>query len=224
MKNEDLLEYYIEKYKIDTFFTDFDFWKTRMHLMTVPKKHCLDFINEYANHIVFLVKGQLKVHGNLYNGKSMIFSFCEAFMTLGEVDLLVESSSDVVMLSETLESCDIIFLDYSGAKDILLKDSAFLLGICNSLAEKTASFAVMQAVNTLQSAQAKVAVYILNTVNDNGFLMENQRIIAEKLNVSYRHLHRILKKFTDLGYLEHVEHYYKVIDRKALEMCAAEDM
>ncbi len=222
--NDDLLQYYIEKYKIYTFFTEFEYWQKRIKLVVYPKKTYINYASMQKNQIGFFVKGRFKVCGNLSNGKEILYRFCKAFMILGEMDLLMDNPSDVEVYCETMEECHAVVLDYSGEKERLLKDASFLLCVCKSLAEKTSNFGVMQAVNTLQSAQAKVAIYILNTVGEQGVLTVNHRQIAENLNISYRHLHRILNKFVELRYLEHIDHYYRVMDSDGLKKCTSDEI
>ena len=71
-------------------------------------------------------------------------------------------------------------------------------------------------VNNLSSAREKMAMYLLNSVGSSGIFCENQGIVAEQLDISYRHLHRILRQFVENGWITRLESGYRIVDRNAL--------
>ena len=92
-----------------------------------------------------------------------------------------------------------------------MKDPKFLYFVCQVLAEKLSYFGNMQMVNNLSSAREKVAIYLVNSVGSSGIFRENQGIVAEQLDISYRHLHRILQQFVDNGWILRMENGYRVV-------------
>ncbi len=64
----------------------------------------------------------------------------------------------------------------------------------------------------LGSSEKKVANHILRVAGNTGLFTRNQRMAAETLRMSYRHMHRILKKFVDEGMIERIKSGYKIID------------
>ena len=76
MNDADVLQYYIEKYKIHTFFSDYESWRQRLRFVTYPKKTYLDFSLLQKNQIIFFVKGRFKVCGDLSNGRQILYRLC----------------------------------------------------------------------------------------------------------------------------------------------------
>ena len=222
--DDQLLDKYIKKYALDTIFTDFAFWRQRMTLVEFPKKSLIAYTDESRTCLAFVVKGRFNVYGSLSNGKQILYRFCKAFMFLGEMELLEDSQPLMQMNCVAEDMCHVILCDYTHYGDKLLEDTKFLKFLCMTFAEKMKTFGTMQAVNSLQSADAKVASYILNAIGPDGIWSENLRIVSECLNISYRHLHRVLKRFVDDGVICHEVQCYRVVNRKVLEDCAKADM
>ena len=94
--------------------------------------------------------------------------------------------------------------------------------MCENLVEKSGYFGNMQLVNNLSSAQEKVARYLKNSSDAAGFFRENQVIAAEQLDISYRHFHRILKKFVENGWLRRVDGGYQILEADIVSLSSRE--
>lgn len=216
------LDEYIKKNGIDALFSNYEAYKPYFSLMEFPKRTYI-YSNDYnERYLYFFVKGRFKVYGNLSNGKRILFRFCSAFMLMGEMEFLMGEQRLEETNVEAVEDCVVVALDYHDIREQLENDTKFLHCLLQTMAEKISYFGNMEMVNNLHTAEGRVAVYLLNSVKGTGIFSENQRIVAEQLNISYRHLHRVLQKFVDSGYLARMNHSYRVLDREGLKKCAAE--
>ena len=212
IKNAKLLDAYIEKYHIDRFFSDFSLYYPYMTLAEFPGNTFVCCDRDFAGAFYFLVEGRYKVYGNSENGKRILYRFCSAFSVLGEMEFMLdEKRQSETNTVETVERCIAVVFDYREVLPGLLKDPKFLYFVCQVLAEKLSYFGNMQMVNNLSSAREKVAIYLVNSVGRSGIFCENQGIVAEQLDISYRHLHRILQQFVDNGWILRMENGYRVV-------------
>lgn len=217
IKNAKLLDAYIKKYHIDSFFSDISLYYPYLSLVEFPQKTVICRDLDMVGYFYFIVEGRYKVYGNLENGRRILYRFCNAFSVLGEMEFLLEADRRTDVNSvETVEQCRIVVLDYRSISQMLLKDARFLYFVCQVLAEKMSYFGNLQMVNNLSSAREKMAMYLLNSVGSSGIFCENQGIVAEQLDISYRHLHRILRQFVENGWITRLESGYRIVDRNAL--------
>ena len=217
IKNAKLLDAYIKKYHIDSFFSDISLYYPYLSLVEFPQKTVISRDLDMVGYFYFIVEGRYKVYGNLENGRRILYRFCNAFSVLGEMEFLLEADRRTDVNSvETVEQCRIVVLDYRSISQMLLKDARFLYFVCQVLAEKMSYFGNLQMVNNLSSAREKMAMYLLNSVGSSGIFCENQGIVAEQLDISYRHLHRILRQFVENGWITRLESGYRIVDRNAL--------
>ena len=212
IKNTKRLDAYIEKFHIDHFFSDFQMVYPYMSLVELPRHTFFYFDDDHAHYIYFVVEGRYKVYGNKGDGKRILFRFCRAFSILGEMEfLLPDGALSGVNSVETVEPCVAVVLDFSRVKEFLCRDAAFLYFLCQVLAEKMEKFGSMQMRNSLLSAGEKVAAYLLASADHSGIFCENQRIVAEQLDISYRHLHQILRRFIEAGWLLRIKGGYRIL-------------
>ena len=223
MKNRRLLDAYIKKYHIDACFSDISLYYPHMTLARFPRRTFLYTDSEFARYIYFMVEGRYKVYGNVDSGKRILYRFCQAFSILGEMEFILgpEERRDDNSV-EIVEDCVALLLDYGGIKNQLRSDPVFLFFMCENLVEKSGYFGNMQLVNNLSSAQEKVARYLKNSSNAAGFFRENQVIAAEQLDISYRHFHRILKKFVENGWLRRVDGGYQILEADIVSLSSRE--
>lgn len=172
--------------------------------------------------LYIFVRGRFNVYGIEADGSQFLFRSCEAIMLIGENELLVKAYEDlnsmyqIAFSLEMLTDCTVLTLDYRRVIPDLLQDVRFLNVMCHSLVEKTLHFGRLEMNSTLLSADARVARYLLNTADKTGKVKGNQSIVAEQLRISYRHLHRVLKKYVESGYIARESGGYRIVDPDGL--------
>ena len=215
VKNEPLLERMIEQYKINEYFTDFAGIRSGIKLIQFPRQTYIYEMKEHRKYAYFLVDGKLSVYATAENGEQMLLRYCDSFIFLGDMEFL--GYEDRSVITETATTCLFVALDLTLLRDKLLMDSKFLLYIGKNLAEKINYFARNQFHNKLINPRQKVVSHIIQVGGDCGYFRENLRKTAEKLDISYRHLHRILAELVAEGVLERSERGYEIRKIKRLE-------
>jgi CRP/FNR family putative post-exponential-phase nitrogen-starvation transcriptional regulator len=168
-------------------------------------------------------KGRFNLYGIQNDGTSFLFRTCESVMLMGENELLIKHYHDLQKLAHTsmyyemLTNCEAVIIDYGENTQLLLSDIKFMNVMCHSLVEKTIYFSALEMNAALGSSEKKVANHILRVAGNTGLFTGNQRMAAETLRMSYRHMHRILKKFVDEGMIERIKSGYRIIDHDRLK-------
>ncbi len=217
VKDNKLRDFYIKKYSIDSFFSDFQRYVPYIDLVEfMPKTH-MYFGEETDHYLYFIVNGCFKVYANMENGNRMLLRDCPAYMMLGEMELLKEYAKMDGLTVEASKRSLAIRLDYRNCEKQLMSDICFLRMLCMTFAEKLYYFGNIQTKNTMQPAEVNVANYILASVEGNELFDENKRKMAAVLGISYQHLFRMLNKLIDKEFLVRVGHAYRVVDRDGLK-------
>lgn len=173
--------------------------------------------------LYIFMTGRFNVYGLQSDGSQFLFRSCEAVMLIGENDFIIRASDDLHNLYEMafslemLTDCTVIALDYRRIMPMLLKDARFLYTMCHSLVEKTLHFGRLEMNSALQSAEARVAQFLLSEQKSGKVIKGNQSIWAEQLRMSYRHLHRVLKRFVEDGAIVRESGGYRVADPEKLK-------
>lgn len=223
IKDTKLLDTYIKRNHIHSFFSDFELCYPHMTLAEFPKNTFICCDSDYRGYFYFFVEGNYKVYGNLRNGKRILYRFCNSFSVLGETEFLLDETYHAeIHTVETTNRCVVVLLDYRDIMPVLLEDAKFLHFICRVLAEKLSYFGNMQMINTLSSAREKVAIYLVNSVDHSGIFCENHGIVAEQLDISYRHFHRILQQFAHNGWIARMKNGYRIIRPDMLRQIKSE--
>ena len=165
-----------------------------------------------ADTLYYLVKGRCRVSSTDQEGKTFILNIINAPNLVGEIELISEDASFSV---ETIDSCILIALPYVYYRDLLLKDSTFLLRLCELLTEKEREHALKLAQVSSYPLANRLAEFILENSFNNRISLK-KTIIAQSLGVSYRHLEKVMKDFVEEGILKKERSVYTIIDKGAL--------
>ena len=145
IKDTKLLDTYIKRNHIHSFFSDFELCYPHMTLAEFLKNTFICCDSDYRGYFYFFVEGDYKVYGNLRNGKRILYRFCNSFSVLGETEFLLDETYHAeIHTVETTNRCVAVLLDYRDIMPVLLKDAKFLHFICRVLAEKLSYFGNMQ--------------------------------------------------------------------------------
>ncbi|SFC91035.1 transcriptional regulator YeiL [Clostridium uliginosum] len=220
-----LIDYYIEKYKINQLFTKD--MREFMELFLFKKNEHICRDGEDINYIFFFLEGKVKVYITLSNGKSLLNCFYQEFKMIGDIEIinLNRASTNVQAIEDTY--C--IGISLENARQHLINDAKFLRFLCNSLGEKLDRFAKNTSINLLYPLENRLASYILATgerIDKSGerVIIFNEKLteISELLGTSYRHLLRTLNNLCLKGFIKKENNYFEVIDEVNLRKLAAD--
>lgn len=222
INNEDYLDFILEKYQINKYFTDLSKIRSGIRLIKFSKNTFIYSLEEHRRYVYFLIQGQLNVNAIVSNGKSMLIRYCNEFIFLGDMELM-EYSTDHSCNTHTKTECLCIGIDIFSMRNYLLDDNKFLRFLCKSLAEKLSCFAGSQRSKQLNSVMQNLAEYITVTSECKGYFKENLNDVASILGISYRHLHRTLSTLVEKNILNRSNRGYEIVDMKALRSLSNPD-
>lgn len=224
LKNEEILNKYIEKHHIKYMFAPeyYSTYRKHMNLVRFDKnEYIYKDPNEDISYLYFFVDGKAKVINTLSNGKRQLLFFYTNDGILGDLEMfgLTNPYTTVQAASETL--C--IGLNFRAVGSILEKDPVFLYNLAKNLAFKLSRSSSNSSLNMYYPLENRLCSFI-NTMavqyakdpSQPRVYKENLSETAEVLGTSYRHLQRTLKGLCEQGILEKEGKSYRVIDENAL--------
>ncbi len=172
---------------------------------------------EEGTTLYFLIEGRCRVQSYNQEGNVFIINTINAPEPVGEIELI---SGDDSFSVETVERSVLIALPFSHCRQKLLKDSRFLLYLCELLSEKERRHALKLGQLASFPLVNRLSEFILDNASE-GKLSLKKTVIAESLGVSYRHLEKVMKDLTEANILAKNKKVYTINDRKKLEEKAA---
>ncbi|MDD6795760.1 MAG: cyclic nucleotide-binding domain-containing protein [Clostridiaceae bacterium] len=224
INNNALKQKYIDKYKLDTIFSN-DMTEF-MQVVAFEKGEFLCRENEPIECICFFVKGKAKVFRTLKNGKSLLISFYYPLTVLGDLEFINGENADANIQAMDESICIWIALNNKVIK-LLSNDVRYLRFTCESIGEKLVKTSKNCSINLLYPLESRLASYIIATINkmEDGEIVrfdESLTHVSELLAVSYRHLLRTINSFIERGLLMKKGKYYEVINMKEIKRLSAD--
>lgn len=225
IKDIDLLEDYVQKLEINTIFQENMTQWMELHYYNSNEE--IYTIENPLNYFYFLVKGKLKIHTSLENGKTILLRFYKPLAILGDLELLAEDKivTNVTSVTDAL----LIGIARDKINQYALDDPVFLKFIIKNLSHKLYTLSNTMALNLTYPLETKLASYLISITSDENDVKQieelkttNTHEIATLLGTSYRHLNRILHDFTKQGLIERKEKNIIVKDYEKLKRLSAE--
>lgn len=214
-----LMAYYLDKYNIlDNFSKDIS---AHMKLYRIDRGDNVYEVHSSLDNFYFLVSGTLKVYFVLENGKTILLRFIKPSGVAGDLEVGVDRTVKTTVNAVT--DCYLIGIDIGLLKELTYDDPVFMRFIIQSLSLKLSAVSNAMAINLSYPLENRFAGYLLSISNfvDNRRVQEiktfDLREIATMLGTSYRHLCRVIKDFSDLGYIEKKKSQILITDFEALE-------
>jgi len=178
-----------------------------------PKGSSIYKINESITHCYLILSGMLKIYIDHENGRRSILDFAGKYDWLGELSLFCVETD----IKENRVLDDTICLKF---------DINYLRQICKENAEISYYFSTYTSNKLLMrsyrmseymnySLEKRLASFILKYQNDGKYNIPHTDV-SEYMNISYRHLLFVIKKFCEDGLLEK-EKGYIITDFEKLE-------
>lgn len=225
INDENKLEYYIAKYKMEDIFDKN--MKKYMELILFNKNDHICRSTEKIEYFYFLVEGKVKVYTLLKNGKSLLLQFYKPLNIFGDIEFvdIDKTSSNVQAMESTL--C--IGISMEKLRRNALDDTKFLKYICRSLGSKLDKFSKFSSINLLYPLENRLASYILaitpisdNLSNTDGIFTYKLTEMADLLGTSYRHLTRTINKLCNEKIIKKEKDSIIILNRDLLEGLACD--
>ena len=169
-----------------------------------------------SDYLYFLVDWEVIISSYTSADKSTCVSYCQKLTMIGEAASLWQMVPSRSVRAIT--PCTCIAVNLNLYRHLLLNDLLFLQNVCQVLTYKLNDESD-QCGNPAEALESRMARFILSNSPDNLFSFQLTNC-ADILNVSYRHLLRMLKTFCQMGVLEKVKNGYRVTSRDSLEKLA----
>jgi len=162
--------------------------------------------------LYFLVRGEADV---IYssNNENTYVSHLEPLAWIGEAASLWKADPNCSVVAATSCVCVAVNLDLH--RNELQNDILFLQNNCQILTFRV-NESGFSTKTLMEPLGMKLAKFILK-YEIMGIFTYNMTTVAHILNVSYRHLMRMLKRFCDAGILRKGAQSYFILDRQRLE-------
>lgn len=203
---------YLEFIKI---FPSFHFLKPIFDKNLVPfkqwgKGEILFHSGNYLEKIYFFTSGRGRAYLPLHNGKEVIYAPYGAGDIAGDIEYIIDIKASGSMISiDNLSG----FTLCTSVIPIELK-SIFFKIISHGVTTKLIASSVGNAIRIGYPLDERVAYYCLYEFADKIYSMEE---LAGFFGTTYRHLSRVLKNLSDLGYIKVEKRVITILNREALE-------
>jgi CRP-like cAMP-binding protein len=218
-----LVDYYIEKYKLDII--KYGDLRKYTKLFIFNKNEYIYQMDEEIDYFYFFVSGKAKVFTIVENGRSLLLRFYKPLMVIGDLEFANSNHNYASTSIMALNEVHCIGIPIKILEKEYENDIEFLKFVNNSLAEKLADLSIASSLNLLYPLENRLASYFvyLDNENSNEFIVIDKLTdIAELLGSSYRHLLRVMKKFQNEKLIIKNKNNVKIINNKILKQLAGD--
>ena len=205
IQNEELLEFYLSKYRIPSFF---DTQQLPFRLYEYQPGEMMNILHPTEEYLKFVVDGEFDLYAVMEDGSLYLLKHCKAFSFLGDLAFCGKQPSG--RYQEVTKKVRTIEMSLGTVKQVLDKDNRFLHYLLETLADRLNYSAYVRSnfhdaeYSLLYHIRRRCPNQTLTRVEDAAF----------QLNYSSRQLQRVLKKLTEQGTLERIgKGQYKLVKR-----------
>lgn len=199
--------------------------------MTLVEHASGDYIfapSEKISSLSILVGGSAKVFTIGKNGHSYLLRFYKPLEIIGEIEWLLEQSSNCIV--EALDQCYTLNISFSSLKKYTDNNSPFYKFIASELAKKLAKSSRSNSINSLFPLENRLASYLIgisgssesNPISACVIELPQLQNVAELLGTSYRHLLRTLRSLEAKGLLKQSRNKVTILDPVSLKDLAGD--
>lgn len=166
----------------------------RIHFKTWQKGEFVCHSQSPMKNLYFFTSGRGKVYRQLINGKEIIYEIYRPGMIAGDVEYILSGQTTCSL--ESLDNLSACVLSFS-LIDRELSSLLFPL-LSKEVAKKLIANSVNNSIRLGYPLEERLAHYLLNQYDSTEISMGE---LALQFNTTYRHLSRVIKKFTNDGIL-----------------------
>lgn len=205
LANKKLLGEFIKKYDLDHIFDNSIIEEMKLFQIDYGEIVCSN--GDHLDKLYILVEGKLKISISLPNGKSLLLRFNNPMALIGDVEFI--NNSEVRSNVEAVKHSLLIGISYKLLHDTHSNNPDFLKFLLTNVSYKLYTFSNASSLNLLFPVENRFASYLVSTLLDDEISSFANEIktsklteIAELLGTSYRHLNRVVSKFSSEEIIE----------------------
>ena len=210
LKNRQKLQEYIDLYQLQSYM-DTPLAEIGQ-LVTFEKSEHLIELDQSSNHLYFLLEGNVMIYTPTLEDQKVCISYTHPIALLGEASSLWKKSPKSNVLANT--ACLCLCIPLNEHRTVLQNDLLFLQTICLTLSDRLNSGALL-ASSLIEPVDVRLAKYIL-AHQKNSYFNCKLTTCATTLNVSYRHLTRLITQFKKEGIIQKEQQEYLILNPEKL--------
>ena len=170
-------------------------------------------VDETITHCYLILSGMVKIYIDHENGRRSILDFAGKGDWLGELSLFC--SEDYIKENKVMDDVVCLEFELDQLKQVCKKDAEAAFYFASYISNKlmVRSYRMSEYLN--YSLEKRLGSFILK-YQQNGKYAIPHTDVSEYMNVSYRHVLFVMKKFCDDGILKK-EKGYRIVDQEKLE-------
>jgi len=212
VKDSKRLEQYCKRLEVASHFTHWD--QMEKELVRYSKGEFIVPYGTWSGKLFFLVKGSVKFSCIADNYEEYFFFNARSEGLFGEVEYIMGIPS--ITQSEVMEESEVILIPIDCNRSLLDQDLKFQTFLTHILAQKYNELRSSYVDVESYGPEERFARYILGREQE---LVCDLKQISIAIRCSYRQLLRIIQKFCELGFMEHLEKKgkYRVTNWEAIK-------
>ncbi|WP_124066833.1 cyclic nucleotide-binding domain-containing protein [Clostridium sp. E02] len=173
-------------------------------------------VDESISSCYLILSGMVKIYIDHENGRRSILDFVGTNDWLGELSLFCQE--DYIKENKVVEELSCLEFDLKDLKEMCKKDAMVSFYFAAYISRKLMARSVRLSEYLNYSLEKRLASFILSHQQDGRYQIPHTDL-SEYMNISYRHVLFVIKKFCDEGILKKEEGYF-ITDFKKLESMA----
>ncbi|AYC30504.1 Crp/Fnr family transcriptional regulator [Paenisporosarcina cavernae] len=217
------IETYLKRFQLHAIFNEQLIPRLSLRQFEVGERICSQ--GDESDYLFVLVKGKVKISTTSREGKNLILGFKTPVEVIGDIEYVrgttilntVEAVTAVEMLVVTRRDVD----QFAGDDPNLLR---FLLQI---ITQKFYIKSNALSFNLMYPVEVRLASYLLSSAFDDANSNVHQELktsilpdAADLIGTSYRHVNRVIQRFTEEGIIRRDNGVMTILNRKKLEQLA----
>lgn len=178
-----------------------------------PKGSSIYKINESITHCYLILSGMLKIYIDHENGRRSILDFAGKYDWLGELSLFCVETD--IKENRVLDDTICLKFDINNLRQICKENAEISYYFATYTSNKLLMRSYRMSEYMNYSLEKRLASFILKYQNDGKYNIPHTDV-SEYMNISYRHLLFVIKKFCEDGLLRK-EKGYIITDIEKLE-------
>lgn len=224
IKDHVQLNHYLQAYHIESIFNEQLI--PHLSLYSFDQGELICSQGEISQYLYVLVKGKLKIHTTSVEGKTLILSFKTPLEVIGEIEY-IRGTNLMVNTVEAVSSVCMIGVDRRWLDKYGRSHSPLLLFLLEMITQKFYMKSNSLSFNLMHPVEVRLASYLLSVSFDETdsrvkgqINTANLRDAANLIGTSYRHMNRVILKFSREGLIERKKGFILVRDQEGLSTLA----
>lgn len=225
--DRDQIEGFLEEHGLQLVFNES--LKPHLGLYSFEQGELICSQGDHSEFLYVLVKGKIKIFNTSPEGRTLILSFKTPLEIIGDIEYI--QNRDIINTVEAISSALFLGIHYRWLRKYADNHAPLLKFMLGIITEKFYDNSHAANFNLMYPVEVRLASYLLSVSVDesaSGFVghlsTEQLTDAANLIGTSYRHMNRVLRKFSEEGFVERKKGYIRIMDREGLQGVASRNI